>query len=322
MKYHKECGFIILENVKNLADNRSFWEYIQLRLSELDFFVTKEPIVLSPTDFDVPQNRDRVYILGVRKAIASQSIRDKGEITVDALNLRCRTNIKMGSAFEILDTEPDIRTAVPPRLEKLLNAWDEFKLNILVESIEAPIWMKYFGRGISGDVIYDMQIGLSSMPQWKKRIVKRNRDFYLSKKDAIEEWIKKWGMDSSDFTNVDRKFEWNCKEDCQSLKDGIIQVRHSGIRVKRPTYYPALVAIGNTPIVWSDKLGHFRYLSVRECSRLQSFPEDYIFGDSDEISFRQLGNSVNVKVVKSVTKGLLKLVLNGGTEHAGRSEDD
>lgn len=54
-----------------------------------------------------------------------------------------------------------------------------------------------------------------------------------------------------------------------SLWDNILQFCPSGIRVKPGTYFPALVAITQTSIVGSCK----RFLTLRECARLQSFPD-------------------------------------------------
>ena len=75
--------------------------------------------------------------------------------------------------------------------------------------------------------------------------------------------------------------------------------RPSGIRAKRPTYVPALVAITQTSIVGKKK----RRLSVREAARLQGFPDWFNFGDqSNAASYKQLGNGVCVGVVWHVIK--------------------
>ena len=67
--------------------------------------------------------------------------------------------------------------------------------------------------------------------------------------------------------------------------------RPSGIRAKKPTYVPALVAITQTSIV--GKLG--RRLTPREAARLQGLPEWFDFGDQgDPASYKQMGNGVNV----------------------------
>ena len=70
--------------------------------------------------------------------------------------------------------------------------------------------------------------------------------------------------------------------------------RPSGIRAKRPTYLPALVAIAQTSIVGSRG----RRLSPREAARLQGLPEWFDFGgQSPAVTYRQLGNGVSVGAV-------------------------
>jgi DNA (cytosine-5)-methyltransferase 1 len=48
------------------------------------------------------------------------------------------------------------------------------------------------------------------------------------------------------------------------------------------------------------------YITPRECARLQSFPEDFILDDNDKITYKQMGNSVNVENVYAVIKSTLR----------------
>jgi DNA (cytosine-5)-methyltransferase 1 len=75
--------------------------------------------------------------------------------------------------------------------------------------------------------------------------------------------------------------------------------RPSGIRAKRATYLPALVAITQTSIIGSKK----RRLSPREAARLQGLPDWFSFEDQPaSATYRQLGNGVNVGVVWHVIR--------------------
>lgn len=65
--------------------------------------------------------------------------------------------------------------------------------------------------------------------------------------------------------------------------------------------------MNNTPIVWNEAAKKYRYISPHEAAKLQSFKDDFIFNESDPVSYRQLGNSVNVKLVKMFAEALFKL---------------
>ena len=65
--------------------------------------------------------------------------------------------------------------------------------------------------------------------------------------------------------------------------------RPSGIRAKRPTYLPALVAITQTSIVGPRE----RRLSPRETARLQGLPDTFVFPDQPAAAtYKQMGNGV------------------------------
>ena len=143
------------------------------------------------------------------------------------------------------------------------------------------------------------------MPDWKKRFVDKNREFYISHKDFIDEWIQRYDMTSR--IKLYQKFEWNCGEDVKDMHDAIIQIRQSGIRCKRTTFFPSLVAIVNTPIIWDHSKGAYRHITPREAANLQNFDQRYKFAGTDKQIYQQLGNSVNVRVLKILCKNLFGL---------------
>ena len=116
--------------------------------------------------------------------------------------------------------------------------------------------------------------------------------------------------------------EWNCGDDAEPvLKDKIIQFRASGIRVKLPTFSPALNLVGTQiPIFPWVKLpketlkpgepDEGRYMTLKEAAKLQGM-QNIKFGNesftlSTTRSFEALGNAVNVTVVNHIAKNLIK----------------
>ena len=127
---------------------------------------------------------------------------------------------------------------------------------------------------------------------------KSSQELYQRNKIFIDGWLKKRN-NLEGFTPTEKKFEWQCGENIKSIWEGVIQIRPSGVRVKKPDIFQDLVVLVQTPIA-----GKFRRkLSIREAARLQSFPDSFIPDDNNQQAYKQFGNSVNV--VKEICEQLL-----------------
>lgn len=307
---HPEVKFVILENVRNLADKSENWDIITTELTRRNFYITDKPIILSPSDFGIPQIRERVYILGIRRDIRNEQILNNGFIHIEDLQLDNHLKkCKMGDAWSILEDEVDDEYIISEEKEQMIIAWEEFRKATQIKVIGFPIWIDSFGIGNDDtEDVYASQ-GYDDMPKWKQNFLRHNRELYLKHRAFIDEWIKKYDMLSR--IKLYKKFEWNCGTDVDDIHNALIQIRQSGIRVKRPTFYPSLVAIVNTPIVWDEQKNHFRYITPREAANLQSFHASFKFQGTDAIKYRQLGNSVNVRILKILGESLFNLAVDG-----------
>ena len=282
----KHPKYIMLENVRNLVthDNGNTFKVICETLKKLGYRLPASPLILSPYQFGVPQVRERIYIPGIYDP---KHVNKPLDISFDRLLEKSDNSI-----YSILDEKcDDPSVQLSKHVTDVLTCWDEFYHGIDIKIIGFPVWEKYFKTKTIDE----------SFPEWKKEFVRKNQQLYKRNKTFIDSWLKKW-KNLKDFTPTERKFEWQCGRSIDSVWDGVIQIRPSGVRVKKPDIFQALVALVQTPIIGRYK----RKLTIREAARLQSFPDSFILDESPQQAYKQLGNSVNVKVLEEIFAQLLK----------------
>ena len=269
--------FILLENVRNLAshNNGNTWNTIRKTLTEIGYLVPENPFIVSPLNFGIPQSRERVFIPCIRKDIAKV---EKIELEVP---VKQDTTI-----FDILEPTVEEKYNISDYEKYVIKVWEEFKQGITTKSLGFPIWYDSFK--LDKEAIKDL-------PQWKQDFIIKNIELYENNKSFIGSWEKKFN-NLQDLQPTHRKFEWQMGTEYTSIYQGVIQFRPSGIRVKKPDFFPALVAMVHIPIIGK----YLRRLTPRECARLQSFPDTFQLSTNEKQAYKQLGNSLNVTVAKYV----------------------
>lgn len=104
-----------------------------------------------------------------------------------------------------------------------------------------------------------------------------------------------------------QKMEWNAQGEERDIDNFVLQVRASGLRIKRPKTSPSLIAFTQTqvPILGSNLTGERRYMTPAECAELQSLGDIHL-PTSDLDAYKALGNAVNARVVKAIAERLLE----------------
>lgn len=286
---HHHTPYIVLENVRNLVshDHGNTWKIIQESLYELGYRTTENPLILSPHYFGIPQTRERVIILG---KYDPENVDKPLAIKFEPFKKK-----EQNSIYSILDDNiDDTEYKISEYEEMVLTAWDEFYQGITLKTIGFPIWADFFKYNGS----------TTGMPDWKRNFVEKNKKLYSDNKEFIDSWLNKYN-NLKDFAPTHHKMEWQCGTNISSIWEGVIQFRPSGIRVKKPDCFQALVAMVQIPIIGKYK----RRLTEKEAARLQSFPVDdlekpFQIDSNRQQAYKQFGNSVNVEVIKKATEQL------------------
>lgn len=303
----RKPSLVLLENVRNIAGPRHYheWEVIISTLRELGYRVSDHPLVVSPhmihPEFGGrPQVRDRVFIAATRIPAGkidkelNPAVPDLSAVMMDWDPQKW--NLEKDLPLEKLVSGAARREVALTVIEvKWLEAWNEF-VEIMREKLDGeklpgfPIWADDWV------LTKDLEIP-SGTPDWKENFLYKNAEFYTKHRKVLNPWLKKWNH-LQDFPPSRRKFEWQAQE-AKNLWATVLHFRPSGIRAKRPTYLPALVAITQTSIIAKQR----RRITIREAARLQGLPDWFDFvNQNNALTYRQLGNGVNVGAVYNVIK--------------------
>lgn len=284
----KKPSFMFLENVKHIKkiDNGKIFKHILDRINETGYYVTTTE--LSPHQLGVPQQRERVVFICIRNDLYKKEIDLNFQIPTIPINL--------DAIFE-KDTTKTEKYKISKEEEEILTVWDKMinKFNI-DENLSPTILCNEFQKEYTEEQ-------MKELPSWKQEYITKNKPIYQKYKIFWDSWL----IDHKKILTkkeIYGKLEWQAgkKKENDSIFNHFIQLRQSGIRVKKGKYFPTLVAIVQTPIYAKEK----RYITPRECARLQSFPDSFILNENDKIAYKQFGNAVNVEVVHFVMSNTLK----------------
>lgn len=330
--------FLLLENVGNFErhDGGNTWKVVQESLERLGYGVRGTTHVttgghglISPHHLGYPQTRERFFIVASTDPLPADPFPPARRTRLTSV-----TDVVVPASQ--LTSRERAETMLSAQQTSCINYWNTF-VRAIPHSIDLPsfpIWGDEFGaRYPYRDVppakaklnrlrrtIPHQEFGpkprrdqlLSllpayarrseeSFPDWKIRFIEQNRSYYRS----IQRFLPQgWSDALDDFPASLRKLEWNCSGEERDLWRCVLQFRPSGLRAKRYTSVPALVAMTVTqiPILGPER----RFLTRREGLRLQGFPDNHMLPRSRQDAFAALGNAVHTGVVRAIAHRLLE----------------
>jgi DNA (cytosine-5)-methyltransferase 1 len=331
---NKPKGFIF-ENVKGLTEprHRKSFELIIHKLKNTGYTIKSQ--LLTSYDFGIPQDRERVFIVGIRDDIANSSsftfpsplgINTKIYEFIDGLKT-CKLSKKKFSAetlfgnkipgsrgrfqkndelndFFILSDVRDGHTTV--------HSWDLIKTSerekIICQTILKNRRKKIYGSKDGNPL--KVQVLEQLIPDLKERELEK----------LVEKEILRY-VDDQGYEFVNSKISAGIK--------GVYKIflPHSNV-------IGTLTATGNRDFIATISIDckepqeykkifikeiyikrRFKPLSARDYARLQGFPDWFVVASNENTAKKQFGNAVSVPVVYHLTKSLLNIILYGELKH-------
>ena len=327
IKLNKPKSFI-LENVKGLSDPRNI-ESLNLILNELKsagYQVFHK--VLNSYDFGLPQNRDRIFIVGFRKDFKLESefkypkslnkktilyqfleFDSKQDFTKETIKLnsneifgdkipfgrnRFQKDDSLNDFFVFCDTRDGHTT---------IHSWDIINTTKKEKNICIALLKNRRKK------VYGTQDGnplsLKNFNELVQNVTQKDLEG-LVKKNILRE-IKGVGYDfvnsknSSGINGIYRIYLPNSKVfstlTATGTKDMISTIEITSDNV---------VDYKNKFLNEVYKKGNYREITSRESANLQGFPKEYILHKDERVAKKQLGNAVSTNVIYYLANNILK----------------
>jgi len=311
----KRPAAFLLENVRGLTthDRTRTLRTILHILQSLNYGVTY--LLLNSSDFGVPQNRVRIYILGTLGATPKKTLTSYvGAADSHKFKLnRHQTPISNGVfkkrlVKDILEENPPPKYRCSEKFVKMLSK----KVGTNFELLHGVRLIDYR----HGNSLHSWELGV------KEDCTPEEIEFMNSLVANRRKKIFGIHQDGKKLTLEQIKTFYN-KPNLQEITESLI--RKGYLQVKDGRYNPVCGNMSfeifkfldpdsiSITLTSSDahKLGVVqnnipRHITPRECARLQGFPDSFKCHPVDNYAYRQFGNTVTVPVVREVVKDFLR----------------
>jgi DNA (cytosine-5)-methyltransferase 1 len=327
LRYLKEHRprYFIAENVKGLLshdNNKTFQTIIDCLAKTTNYQMSLMPFdnldyhihykVLNTKHFGLPQNRERIFIIGIRDD-EDNNFNFPKEIPLE-LKLKdvLQDNLDY---FKLIDG---------------FNSYDKIKYvdNEIVGTLTEHQSRSGITNGFKIETNFSNKVdkkyylseeNIEKLKEYNKRNKEKGNGFsakFHNPENEVMSALKIGGAGADDLIEVDEKYYLSEEQQKRLLDRTDVDIEN----VDEPTcfdvYNKKLVKDtsicltephhNNLRLVPETKDKNIRRLTPIECERLQGFPDNFTEGVSDTQRYKQMGNTITVNVIELIIKNLIK----------------
>ncbi|MCD7781413.1 MAG: DNA cytosine methyltransferase [Methanosphaera sp.] len=298
----KNPKIFVAENVKGLCsmENGNVIEMIQKDFESLGYKVNMK--LLNATDYGVPQNRQRIVIMGNRINVKNRFPK--------------KTHCEKKSQKSLLERENNLKEYVTTK--EAIGYLSDVKLSYNPIEVNGKMIYNHMASTNVSDKFWKRKHNVSQeeicdyLKYWRDKSgwSVKGLDDHFGYKYTAGHWFRKDNNSGTipspeDWWELKKLLKFDDKYDkaVTELEEKEI-VYEQSLRITnwdRPS--DTITATG--PEIHVNKK---RRLSARECAILQSFPDDFIFHGSLSSMYRQIGNAVPVLLAQKIAESTIDML--------------
>jgi DNA (cytosine-5)-methyltransferase 1 len=311
---YKPKGFL-LENVRGLTthDQGRTFETIINSLKNIGYSVNY--FLLNSSSFGVPQNRVRIYILG----ILNEDIKTKLQSDVGAADshkfkeLNGQTSL-FSESRSIRVVKDILENNFPEKYECTKDFVNKLKTVVGKDLSKLHGYRLIDYRG--GQAIHSWELGIKGactkaeieflnllIGNRRKKIFGTHQDGKSLSLDQIKTFYKKNDIDEILGSLLQKGYLSNYENKYNPVAGNM---SFEVFKFLDPNSISITLTASDTNRLGVIQNGKARKLTPRECARLQGFPDSYKLLGNDGAVYKQMGNAVSVPVIEAVIKDFIE----------------
>jgi DNA (cytosine-5)-methyltransferase 1 len=311
--------YFLLENVRGLTthDKGRTFQTIKATLENIGYHI--DYFLLNSSNFDLPQNRVRIYIVGVlNRNIKTTLSSDLG--AADTHTFKTNTTNKQGDLFgastskqvtcvkNILEKNPDSKYICSKeyreKLSKVVgNNFSKLHGYRLID-YRGGKSIHSWELGVKGDCSQEeIEFMNLLIANRRKKVFGTHQDGKSLTKEQISTFY-----DSGDFEKITKSLIKKGYLSCNEKKYNPVcgNMSFEVFKFLDPDGISITLTASDANRLGVVQNNIPRRITPRECTRLQGYPDSFKLLENDNAMYKQMGNGVSVPVVKAVLSDFIK----------------